>query len=243
MPTSRPRKRASASSSRALKGVPLTTTSPLSGRSNPAITIRRVDCPEPDGPVRPIASPEATRRLISLRMWTRAAPEPSERLTLVMQIVSGLMPASAEVLMRLSMASALFPKFVNPCCDLVNRLRKAKGTDKLVVFDAVFRSVIPATKSQAVQEFRIDGTSSYGSSTCAVERPSGIFMHMYVLASALILALIGVEPALGEDAAAPGAPPIKIVVLGDSLSAGYGLTGADAFPAKLQKALKAKGIN
>jgi acyl-CoA thioesterase I len=68
-------------------------------------------------------------------------------------------------------------------------------------------------------------------------------MHMYVLASALILALIGVEPALAEDAAALGAPPIKMVVLGDSLSAGYGLTGADAFPAKLQKALKAKGIN
>src|SRR5207248_1103339 len=66
MPTWRPRKRASASSSRALKGVPLTTTSPLSGRSRPAITISSVDLPEPDGPIRPIASPDATRRLISL---------------------------------------------------------------------------------------------------------------------------------------------------------------------------------
>jgi len=37
--------------------------------------------------------------------------------------------------------------------------------------------------------------------------------------------------------------PIKIVVLGDSLSAGLGLAGADAFPAKLQKALIDKGIN
>ena len=39
------------------------------------------------------------------------------------------------------------------------------------------------------------------------------------------------------------AKPIKIVVLGDSLSAGLGLSAADAFPAKLQKALKDKGID
>jgi acyl-CoA thioesterase-1 len=36
--------------------------------------------------------------------------------------------------------------------------------------------------------------------------------------------------------------PVKIVVLGDSLSAGYGLGAKDAFPAKLDKALKAKGV-
>jgi acyl-CoA thioesterase I len=37
--------------------------------------------------------------------------------------------------------------------------------------------------------------------------------------------------------------PIKMVVLGDSLSAGLGLPAAAAFPARLQKALKDKGIN
>jgi acyl-CoA thioesterase-1 len=37
--------------------------------------------------------------------------------------------------------------------------------------------------------------------------------------------------------------PIKIVALGDSLTAGYGLPLADAFPMKLQAALKAKGID
>jgi acyl-CoA thioesterase-1 len=36
--------------------------------------------------------------------------------------------------------------------------------------------------------------------------------------------------------------PVKIVVLGDSLSAGYGLPADEAFPAKLAQALKAKGI-
>jgi hypothetical protein len=51
-----------------LKGVPDTTTSPLSGRSSPAITISSVDLPEPDGPIRPIVSPEPMRKLISLRM-------------------------------------------------------------------------------------------------------------------------------------------------------------------------------
>jgi acyl-CoA thioesterase-1 len=36
--------------------------------------------------------------------------------------------------------------------------------------------------------------------------------------------------------------PLKVVVLGDSLSAGYGLPADAAFPAKLQKALQTKGI-
>ncbi|HEX9070396.1 MAG TPA: arylesterase [Pseudolabrys sp.] len=36
--------------------------------------------------------------------------------------------------------------------------------------------------------------------------------------------------------------PIKIVVLGDSLSAGFGLPVEDAFPARLAEALKGKGI-
>lgn len=37
--------------------------------------------------------------------------------------------------------------------------------------------------------------------------------------------------------------PIKLAVLGDSLTAGYGLPAEAAFPAKLQKALREKGIN
>ena len=36
--------------------------------------------------------------------------------------------------------------------------------------------------------------------------------------------------------------PVKIVVLGDSLVAGHGLAADDAFPAKLDKALKDKGV-
>src|SRR3977135_647619 len=184
MPTWRPRNRASASSSRALKGVPLTTTSPLSGRSNPAITISRVDFPEPEGPIRPIASPCATRRLISLRICTRAAPAPSERLTFEMEIVSGSRPANDEGSMRLSMAR------------------------------------------------------SYGTSRVAVERQVRMFLPMLVLGMALLAA----DAAFAQAPAAAAAKPIKMVVLGDSLSAGLGVPASSAFPARLQKSLKINGI-
>jgi acyl-CoA thioesterase I len=49
-------------------------------------------------------------------------------------------------------------------------------------------------------------------------------------------------------AAAPASParaadrPLRIVAFGDSLTAGYGLPGDAAFPAKLERALAAKGI-
>ena len=46
---------------------------------------------------------------------------------------------------------------------------------------------------------------------------------------------------LTPGAAAAADKPVKIVVLGDSLSAGYGLEVQDAFPSKLQTTLKAKG--
>ena len=58
----------------------------------------------------------------------------------------------------------------------------------------------------------------------------------------LALALSAMTPALPASAQTPMAKPVKMVVLGDSLSAGLGLSAPAAFPARLQKALKAKGI-
>jgi acyl-CoA thioesterase-1 len=58
-----------------------------------------------------------------------------------------------------------------------------------------------------------------------------MFVHILVL----MVALMTAAPALAQ--------PVKVVVLGDSLSAGLGLSAADAFPAKLQKSLKDKGID
>ena len=37
--------------------------------------------------------------------------------------------------------------------------------------------------------------------------------------------------------------PLKLAVLGDSLTAGYGLPATAAFPARLEKALREKGLN
>jgi acyl-CoA thioesterase I len=63
-------------------------------------------------------------------------------------------------------------------------------------------------------------------------------MHLVVL----MVAMMTVLPASAQtqDSASK---PVRIVVLGDSLSAGLGLPGAAAFPARLQKALKDKGID
>jgi len=47
----------------------------------------------------------------------------------------------------------------------------------------------------------------------------------------------------GAMAMVSAAPPIKIVAFGDSLTAGFGLPADAAFPAKLQRALRNKGID
>jgi acyl-CoA thioesterase-1 len=57
---------------------------------------------------------------------------------------------------------------------------------------------------------------------------------------AVVLALLACVVA--PQAARAADAPVKIVVLGDSLSAGYGLPGQAAFPARLAEALKAKGV-
>jgi len=64
-----------------------------------------------------------------------------------------------------------------------------------------------------------------------------MFAHMLVLG----LVLLAGGTALAQAPATP-AKPIKMVVLGDSLSAGLGLPASAAFPARLQKGLKDKGI-
>jgi len=53
----------------------------------------------------------------------------------------------------------------------------------------------------------------------------------------LALLAVGLVPAGGSADAAP----LKIVAVGDSLTAGYGLAAEDGFPARLEKALRARG--
>ena len=65
-----------------------------------------------------------------------------------------------------------------------------------------------------------------------------IFVHILVL----IMGLMTAETVSAQGTAVAMAKPVKMVVLGDSLSAGYGLPAPAAFPVRLQKALEAKGI-
>jgi acyl-CoA thioesterase-1 len=58
-----------------------------------------------------------------------------------------------------------------------------------------------------------------------------------------VLALAGFAAASAMPAAAQTGAPLKIVAFGDSLTAGYGLPAQEAFPARLERALKAKGHN
>jgi acyl-CoA thioesterase I len=88
------------------------------------------------------------------------------------------------------------------------------------------------------EEMRVSMVRSYGNSARAVERRYGLFMHIAVL----MFALMTVANPAWAPAWAEAAKPIKLVVLGDSLSAGLGLPAQQAFPTKLQKALQDKGI-
>ena len=58
-----------------------------------------------------------------------------------------------------------------------------------------------------------------------------------------VLALAALLPGGGVVDAQDKGAPRRIVALGDSLTAGFGLSGADAFPAVLQRELRAAGRN
>jgi acyl-CoA thioesterase-1 len=62
-----------------------------------------------------------------------------------------------------------------------------------------------------------------------------------VMAMVSLAAGVAVTGSAAAQNAATG-KPVKLVVLGDSLTAGYGLPATAAFPVRLQKALKADGV-
>jgi acyl-CoA thioesterase I len=65
-----------------------------------------------------------------------------------------------------------------------------------------------------------------------------MFAHIAVL----LMALMTAGPVSAQAPAAAPAKSVKMVVLGDSLSAGYGLPASAAFPARLKSALNDKGL-
>src|ERR1043166_1324692 len=111
---------------------------------------------------------------MSLRIWTRAAPRPSDRLTPV-RLIAGVI-ARAEV------------------------------------------SFMQAIRCPATWRVR---ARSYGTLVALVQ---------------LVALAFGAFPAGAQTGKA-----VQIVALGDSLTAGLGLQASSAFPAKLERTLKAKG--
>jgi acyl-CoA thioesterase-1 len=79
----------------------------------------------------------------------------------------------------------------------------------------------------------LNGARSYGAS----------FTRRQIARIASAAAVCGAA-LLSFGAAAPAQPPapVKIVALGDSLTAGLGLADGDSFPTRLQAALAAKGV-
>ena len=65
-----------------------------------------------------------------------------------------------------------------------------------------------------------------------------MFVHILVLGVTLMTA----GTVFAQTQAVAEAKPVKMVVLGDSLSAGLGLSASAAFPERLQKTLESKGI-
>ena len=87
---------------------------------------------------------------------------------------------------------------------------------------------------------RLSMARSYGTFAAGVERRAPIFPHIAVFG--LLVLGLGVAISTAAQAEPVEAKPVKMVVLGDSLSASLGLSASAAFPERLQKALKSKGM-
>lgn len=70
-----------------------------------------------------------------------------------------------------------------------------------------------------------------------------VLYNCLCIAAALLLAVAGASELLAQvpSSQVPSKGPLRIVVLGDSLVAGFQLKAADAFPAQLERALKDRG--
>lgn len=65
----------------------------------------------------------------------------------------------------------------------------------------------------------------------------------HCLFATCLLALIAAQPVPAQAQANPGKAAVRIVAFGDSLTAGYRLAPGDAFPVKLEKALRGRGLS
>ncbi|HST95264.1 MAG TPA: arylesterase [Microvirga sp.] len=76
-----------------------------------------------------------------------------------------------------------------------------------------------------------------------MKRQPGSLMTIIFACAATLAALVAPTHAPRAQASRTHSQPIRLVALGDSLTAGYGLPQEAAFPAVLERALKARGYN
>ena len=76
-----------------------------------------------------------------------------------------------------------------------------------------------------------------------MKRQPGSLMTIIFACAATLAALVAPAHAPRAQDSRTRSQPIRLVALGDSLTAGYGLPQEAAFPAVLERALKAKGRN
>ena len=81
----------------------------------------------------------------------------------------------------------------------------------------------------------IDAVPRYGRRNVLVQSAAAFFV-------AVVLFLAGFLDMAQAQTPAPAGRPLKLVALGDSLTAGYNLPGSAAFPVKLEQALRRKGV-
>ncbi len=80
-----------------------------------------------------------------------------------------------------------------------------------------------------------------GGTVTAMSLSTGYGRFAAAFNSLLVLMLLGLAPAHAQSA--PTGAPVRIVVLGDSLAAGFGVKPEQSFPSRLEAALKAQGRN
>jgi acyl-CoA thioesterase I len=100
----------------------------------------------------------------------------------------------------------------------------------------------------AVEHKRRDATPRYAARVSV--GPYGAFrriINLGLVSLALVLAVPADSRAAGPIPGAAGRPPLdrplKLLALGDSLTAGYGLPSDESFTSRLQAALKGQGLN
>src|SRR3954471_4507668 len=99
------------------------------------------------------------------------------------------------------------------------------------------RQFLNATSARRRTPMR-DPVARYATTSARAYGVRRRFINIVPVALVVALGLLAALPGVGR-----GDPPVKLLVVGDSLTAGYGLPSEESFTAQLQAALKADGLN